>query len=202
MRYLIDFIFEMRSFFEYILYSFALWITFLTLIKELVMRTQRARYTGQLTLRIGAEVERAIALSGERGSDWLREAARLRLEQEQQKETPLKRVENRLKGLQLHVDELAKKVQTLTAEVGKSRIDLVYLKADAATILQDHHAIYQLQRDASAFLKQMDRNWVHAADRLGPNLLVVLSQQLRDLIRAENEKERWARLPIPPRQGL
>lgn len=202
MRYRLDFIFEMRSFFEYILYSFALWITFLTLIKELVMRTKRARYTGQLTLRIGAEVERAIALSGERGSDWLREAARLRLEQEQQKETPLKRVEHRLKGLQLHVDELAKKVQTLTAEVGKSRIDLVYLKADAATILQDNHAIYQLQRDASAFLKQMDRNWVHAADRLGPNLLVVLSQQLRDLIRAENEKERWARLPIPPRQGL
>jgi septal ring factor EnvC (AmiA/AmiB activator) len=157
----------------------------------------------RITVRLTPSVWRVIQQSGERGPDWLREAIQMRIEQENPADTPLGLAQKQLKSLQQHVDELTTELKNVKHEFGKSHITLIGTESQLLDLRKLVVSVRQNQIDSSGLLSQMDKNFSHAVNQLGSTLLVVLSQQLRDLIQVEiaktKESKPSSRFPIPDR---
>ncbi len=172
------------------------------------MGRPKHNFVRQFTFSVNAEIVKVIQKSGMNPADWLREAAQMRMEQENSEDTPLGAVQRQLKSLQKHVDELTAELKNVKHELGKSHITLIGAESQLVDVRKLVAFVRQNQLDLSGLLGQMDKNFSHAVNQLGPSLLVLLSQQLRDLIQVEivknKEKESLPkpRLPTPPRYGL
>lgn len=129
----------------------------------------------------------------------------MRIEQENPADTPLGLVQKQLKSLQKQVDELTTELKNVKHEFGKSHITLIGTESQLLDLRKLVASVRQNQMDSSGLLGQMDKNFSHAVNQLGPTLLVVLSQQLRDLIQVEmvkhkeKESKHDPRFPIPDR---
>ena len=158
----------------------------------------------RMTVRLSPALGRVIEQSGEGGPEWLRKAAQIRIERENQKDTLLGAVQGQLKSLQAHVDELTAALKNVQGEIGKAHGSVIGAETQVRALAQVVTFVRQNQLELSGVLTQMDKNVSHAVTQLGPSLLVVLSQQLRDLIHAETEqKERPKnRPPLYPRTSL
>ena len=155
-------------------------------------------------MSVEREMATAISRSGQTAQEWLREAAQWRLKQEAQETSPLDAVRQQLKSLQAHVDELTAALKNVQGEIGKAHGSVIGAETQVRALAQVVAFVRQNQLELSGVLTQMDKNVSHAVTQLGPSLLVVLSQQLRDLIHAETEqKERPKnRPPLYPRTSL
>ncbi len=157
---------------------------------------------------VSQEVMRDILKSGQTPQVWLREAAQQRVMKEHREEPPLERVERLLTNAQKHIDDLTTELKYVKHELAKLHITAMGTESQLLDARKQIAAVWENQRDTSGLLGQMDKNFSHAVNQLGPTLLVVLNQQLRDLIHLEmaktKEKESTPkpRLPPPPRYGL
>lgn len=155
------------------------------------------------------EVMREILKSGQTPQVWLREAAEQRLLKEHHEEPPLERVEALLKNMQKHVGDLTTELKNVKGDLGKGHGVLIAAVKQLIESTQDAHhqgvAVRKNQYELSKLMTDMDKNIGHAMEKMGPTLLVVLSQQLRDLIQVETAKHKEKepkhnpRFPIPDR---
>lgn len=173
---------------------------------------ERADLKTTFLMTLKKEVAQAVLRSGKTTQDWLREAAQMRLDKEQQVEPPLERVEQRLRVLQKHIDDLTTELKNVKGEFGKGHGVLVgavkQLIESSQDATQQAAAVRKNQHDLSNLMAQIHKDIGVGIEKLGPTLLLVLSQQLRDLIQVELAKTQGkestpkARLPSPPRYGL
>lgn len=136
------------------------------------------------------EVMRDILKSGQTPQMWLREAAQQRVMKEHREEPPLERVERLLTNAQKHIDDLTTELKHVKHELAKLHITAMRTESQLLDARKRITAVWENQRDTSGLLGQMDENFSHAVNQLGPSLLVVLSQQLRDLIQVETAKSK------------
>lgn len=159
------------------------------------MKSESERYS--LSVRLPSETIKRIETSGERPSDWLRRAVRLRMEREQQAGNTLDAVDGRMGRLEQEATQLRKEI----AKLQQSDATLQALLADLRKVLA---TVQKNQVEVHALLVGIDRNFGNALNALGPSLLAVLSQQLRDILKAKDEEEPppFKLPPIPPRTRL
>lgn len=146
----------------------------------------------------------AILKSGKTAQEWLREAAQWRIAQENSADTPLGTVQKHLERVQKHLDHLTAALQNVTGELGKTHGAWISTRAELTELAHVIEAVHKNQHDLANVVLRMDNNLGHTVEKLGPSLLVVLSDKLRDLIQLEMAKESKPkpRPPIPPRPGL
>lgn len=142
-----------------------------------------------------------MALSGETRADWIRKAAQIRLEQENRNDAPLDVLKGKLNSLQHHLNELTAQIKTLKNDQAKTHLTALSTESEVVHLAKLAAFVRQNQLELTHVLNQMDKNFSHAVNQLGPSLLVLLSQQLRDLIHVERAKEEKPRPrpPVPPR---
>ena len=163
----------------------------------------------RITVRLTPSMGRVIEQSGESGPAWLRKAAQLRMAQETPEDAPLGAIQRQLKSFQKQVDELTAELQNVKGELGKGHGVLIAAVKQLIESTQDANhqgaAVRKNQYELSKLMTDMDKTIGHAMEKLGPTLLVVLSQQLRDLIQVETAKSKEKepkhnpRFPIPDR---
>lgn len=159
---------------------------------------KRKRYSGQLTCRIGPDVEDAMALSGETRADWIRKAAQMRLDQENRNDAPLDVLKGKLNSLQHYLNELTAEIKTLKNDQAKTHITALGTQSEVVNLSKQSAFVRQNQLELTHVLNQMDKNFSHAVTQLGPSLLLLLSEKLRDLIQAEIAKAPPKPKPLPP----
>jgi len=164
------------------------------------MKTKHSDLVEKLTVRVNAEVVGAIQKSGQSAPDWLRQAARNRIDGERQAETPTSKLEKQVAALQQRIDDLKQDGIHLRNEIAKLQQSESIVQA-ALLDMRQHHV--ELRRS----LEQMNAGFGHAFNALGQSLLVALGQQLRELVKAHEEPpkkrppvKRWP--PAPPRTQL
>lgn len=173
------------------------------------MKTIKPVYHEHFHMSMDKDMAMAISRSGKPAQEWLREAAQMRLNKEQDQALPLERVEQLLKIVLKHIDDLTSELQNVKSELGKGHGVLISAVKQLIEYTQDANhqgaAVRKNQYELSRLMTDMDKNIGHAMEKLGPTLLVVLSQQLRDLIQVEmvkhkeKESKHDPRFPIPDR---
>ena len=142
----------------------------------------------------------AIRKSGQNTSDWLRQAAQTRLDQERGKDTAHGKLEKQIEGLQKEVARLQQSESIVQAALLELRKTLAAVQQNQAAA-QQHHV--ELRRS----LEQVNAGFGHAFNALGSSLMVALGRQLdRHLQKLTAKAEegppvkRWP--PAPPRTQL
>ncbi len=159
------------------------------------MKTKRSDLVEKLTVRVNAEVVSAIQKSGQSAPDWLRQAARNRIDGERQAETPAGKLEKQIAALQQRIDDLKQDGIHLRNEIAKLQQSESIVQA---ALLDMRKNQVELRRS----LEQMNAGFGHAFNALGQSLLVALSQQLRELVEVEEKPPPFELPPIPPRTRL
>ncbi len=152
------------------------------------MKTKHSDLVEKLTVRVNAEVVGAIQKSGQSAPDWLRQAARNRIDGERQAETPTSKLEKQVAALQQRIDDLKQDGIHLRNEIAKLQQSESIVQA---ALLDMRKNQVELRRS----LDQMNAGFGHAFTALGQSLLVALSQQLRELVKAHEEPPKR---PLPP----
>ena len=152
------------------------------------MKTKRSDLVEKLTVRVNAEVVNAIQKSGQSAPDWLRQAARNRIDGERQAETPTGKLEKQIDALQQRIDDLKQDGIHLRNEIAKLQQSESIVQA---ALLDMRKNQVELRRS----LDQMNAGFGHAFTALGQSLLVALGQQLRELVKAHEEPPKR---PLPP----
>ncbi|HRX63286.1 MAG TPA: hypothetical protein P5260_19020 [Candidatus Competibacter sp.] len=152
------------------------------------MKTKHSDLVEKLTVRVNAEVVGAIQKSGQSAPDWLRQAARNRIDGERQAETPTGKLEKQVAALQQRIDDLKQDGIHLRNEIAKLQQSESIVQA---ALLDMRKNQVELRRS----LDQMNAGFGHAFTALGQSLLVALSQQLRELVKAHEEPPKR---PLPP----
>ena len=168
------------------------------------MKTKKPEFEERITVLLDATTVAAIQKSGQNGPDWLRQAARNRLESERQAATPTSTLEKRLDAFQQQIDRLQEKVMGTQREIAKLQQSETLTQTTQADLRKALAAVQKNQVEVHALLVGIDRNFGNALNALGPSLLAVLSQQLRDILKAKDEEEPppFKLPPIPPRTRL
>jgi len=159
------------------------------------MKTKHSDLVEKLTVRVNAEVVSAIQKSGQSAPDWLRQAARNRIEGERQAETPTGKLEKQVAALQQRIDDLKKDGIDTRKEIARLQQSETIVQA---ALLDMRKNQVELRRS----LEQMNAGFGHAFTALGQSLLVALSQQLRELVKAHEEPPKRPLPPILPRTRL
>ena len=152
------------------------------------MKTKHSDLVEKLTVRVNAEVVSAIQKSGQSAPDWLRQAARNRIDGERQTETPTGKLEKQVAALQQRIDDLKKDGIDTRKEIARLQQSETIVQA---ALLDMRKNQVELRRS----LEQMNAGFGHAFNTLGQSLLVALSQQLRELVKAHEEPPKR---PLPP----
>ena len=152
------------------------------------MKTKHSDLVEKLTVRVNAEVVGAIQKSGQSAPDWLRQAARNRIDGERQAETPTSKLEKQVAALQQRIDDLKQDGIHLRNEIAKLQQSESIVQA---ALLDMRKNQVELRRS----LEQMNAGFGHAFTALGQSLLVALGQQLRELVKAHEEPPKK---PLPP----
>jgi chromosome segregation ATPase len=159
------------------------------------MKTKHSDLVEKLTVRVNAEVVSAIQKSGQSAPDWLRQAARNRIDGERQAETPTGKLEKQVAALQQRIDDLKKDGIDTRKEIARLQQSETIVQA---ALLDMRKNQVELRRS----LEQMNAGFGHAFNTLGQSLLVALSQQLRELVKAQEEPPKRPLPPILPRTRL
>ena len=159
------------------------------------MKTKHSDLVEKLTVRVNAEVVSAIQKSGQSAPDWLRQAARNRIDGERQTETPTGKLEKQVAALQQRIDDLKKDGIDTRKEIARLQQSETIVQAALLDMRKNH---VELRRS----LEQMNAGFSHAFNALGQSLLVALSQQLRELVKAQEEPPKRPLPPILPRTRL
>ncbi len=157
------------------------------------MKTSKPELIEKVSVRLSRATGAAIRKSRQSTSDWLRQAAQNRIDQERGKEPALGKLEKQVDGLQKEITRLQQAEAVAHATV-------VEMRKTLAAIQQNH---VELHRS----LEQMHAGFGHAFTALGQSLLVALSQQLdlhlqRALEQKKDEPPSFKLPPIPPRTRL
>ncbi len=145
------------------------------------MKTSKSELIEKVTVRLSRMTVAMIQQSGQRASDWLRQAAQNRIDQERGKEPAL--------------DQLEKQVNGLQKEIARLQQAEAIARATLATMQSSMAAIQHNQAELRRALDQMNAGFGHAFTALGQSLLVALGQQLRELVKAHEEPPKR---PLPP----
>ncbi len=164
------------------------------------MKTKRSDLVEKLTVRVNAEVVSAIQKSGQSAPDWLRQAARNRIDGERQAETPAGKLEKQIAALQQRIDDLKKDGIDTRKEIARLQQSESIVQA---ALLDMRKNQVELRRS----LEQMNAGFGHAFTALGQSLLIALGQQLDQHLQKLTAKAEegppvkiWP--PAPPRTRL
>ncbi len=164
------------------------------------MKTKRSDLVEKLTVRVNAEVVGAIQKSGQSAPDWLRQAARNRIDGERQAETPAGKLEKQIAALQQRIDDLKKDGIDTRKEIARLQQSESIVQA---ALLDMRKNQVELRRS----LEQMNAGFGHAFTALGQSLLIALGQQLDQHLQKLTAKAEegppvkiWP--PAPPRTRL
>ena len=166
------------------------------------MKTKRSDLVEKLTVRVNAEVINAIQKSGQSAPDWLRQAARNRIDGERQAETPAGKLEKQVAALQQRIDDLKKDGIDTRKEIARLQQSESIVQAALLDMRRTLTAVQQNHVELRRSLEQMNAGFGHAFNALGQSLLVALSQQLRELVEVEEKPSPFELPPIPPRTRL
>ena len=166
------------------------------------MKTKHSDLVEKLTVRVNAEVVGAIQKSGQSAPDWLRQAARNRIEGERQAETPTSKLEKQITALQQQTDRLQKEIARLQQADAIAQAELAEMRK-ALVAIRNHQATSEAnQIELHRTLVEAEKDLGQALATLGPTLLASLSQQLHQQLQAaievENEPEERLRALVPP----
>ena len=166
------------------------------------MTSSKPKLTNLICLRLNEGTVAAIQKSGQNTSDWLRQAAQARIDQERGKEPALGKLEKQVDGLQKEIARLQQSeaiTQVELADIGKA---LVANRNHQATLEANQ---VELQRTLLAVENSINNTLV----ALGPTLLAAIHQQIDQhaqaaLDAAKAKEERLCALvpPAPPRTRL
>ena len=159
------------------------------------MKTKHSDLVEKLTVRVNAEVVGAIQKSGQSAPDWLRQAARNRIDGERQAVTPTGNLDKQISALQQRIDDLKQDGIHLRNEIAKLQQSESIVQAALLDMRK-----YQVELRHS--LDQMNAGFGHAFTALGQSLLVALDQQLRELVKAHEEPPKRPMPPPLPRTRL
>ena len=157
------------------------------------MKTSKPELIEKVTVRLSRMTVAMIQQSGQRASDWLRQAAQNRIDQERGQEPALGQLEKQVNGLQ-------KEIARLQQAEALAHATLATMQSNMAAI-QQHHV------ELRHALDQMNAGFGHAFTALGQSLLVALGQQLdvhlqKGQEQKEDEPPPFKLPPIPPRTRL
>jgi hypothetical protein len=166
------------------------------------MTSSKPKLTNLICLRLNEGTVAAIQKSGQNTSDWLRQAAQARIDQERGKEPALGKLEKQVDGLQKEIARLQQSeaiTQVELADIGKA---LVANRNHQATLEANQ---VELQRTLLAVENSINNTLV----ALGPTLLAAIHQQIDqhaqaalDVAKAKEERLRALVPPAPPRTRL
>ena len=166
------------------------------------MKTSKPELIEKVTVRLSRMTVAMIQQSGQRASDWLRQAAQNRIDQERGKEPALGKLEKQVDGLQKEIARLQQSeaiTQVELADIGKA---LVANRNHQATLEANQ---VELQRTLLAVENSINNTLV----ALGPTLLAAIHQQIDqhaqaalDAAKAKEERLRALVPPAPPRTRL
>jgi chromosome segregation ATPase len=169
------------------------------------MKSESERYS--LSVRLPSETIKRIETSGERPSDWLRRAVRLRMEREQQAGNTLDAVDGRMNRLEQNGADLRREIAKLQQSESIVQAALLELRRTLTAIQQHQAAAQQHHVELRRSLEQMNAGFGHAFNTLGSSLMVALGRQLDQYLqkltaKAEEDPpvKRWP--PAPPRTQL
>ena len=166
------------------------------------MTSSKPKLTNLICLRLNEGTVAAIQKSGQNTSDWLRQAAQARIDQERGKEPALGKLEKQVDSLQKEIARLQQSeaiTQVELADIGKA---LVANRNHQATLEANQ---VELQRTLLAVENSINNTLV----ALGPTLLAAIHQQIDqhaqaalDAAKAKEERLRALVSPAPPRTRL
>ena len=173
------------------------------------MKTKHSDLVEKLTVRINAEVVGAIQKSGQSAPDWLRQAARNRIEGERQAETPTSKLEKQITALQQQTDRLQKEIARLQQADAIAQAELADIRK-ALVAIRNHQATSEAnQAELQRTLLAVENGINNTLVALGPTLLAAINQQLDqhaqaalDAAKAKEERLRALVPPAPPRTRL
>ena len=158
--------------------------------------------TKHVGLRLSESMMTAIQKSRQSTSDWLRQAAQNRIDQERGKEPALGKLEKQVDGLQKEIARLQQAEAITQAELVALRKVLVAMQNHQATLEANQ---VELQRTLLAVETDINNTLV----TLGPTLLAAINQQIDhraqvvlDAAKAKEERLRALVPPAPPRTRL
>ena len=159
------------------------------------MKTKQSDFVEQVTFRVNADAVKAIQKSGESAPDWFRQAARNRLESERNSGNPHAAADARM-------DRSEPEIAQLRKEIAKLQQSETIVQAALLDMRRTLTAVQQNQVELRRSLEQMNAGFGHAFSALGQSLMVALSQQLRELVKAHEEPPKRPLPPILPRTRL
>ena len=153
-------------------------------------------------VRLDVAGEKAILKSGQRPSDWLRQAADWRIEKEQALETTKNPVEIQLASLK-------REVESLKDRAGEIQKEMLRHRRDQTALASDLTALKSLQERLKTQQETLHRTQLQLSDELGEGLSALgasLIAGLRDLLEtfaASRAEPKTPTLPPPiPRRRL
>ncbi len=166
------------------------------------MKTSKPELIEKVSVRLSRATGAAIRQSGQSASDWLRQAAQNRIDQERGKEPALGKLEKQVDGLQKEIARLQQAEAITQAELVALRKVLVAMQNHQATLEANQ---VELQRTLLAVETDINNTLV----TLGPTLLAAINQQIDhraqvvlDAAKAKEERLRALVPPAPPRTRL
>ncbi len=155
------------------------------------MKTKKSDFVEQVTFRVNDDTVKAIRKSGQSAPDWLRQAARNRIDSERQAETPTSHLEKQLAALQQPIDDLKQNGADLRREIVKLQQSDAIAQAAQAEMRKALATIQNNQVALHRELADLDKNFGDTLNRVGPALLSALSQMLK-------AHEEPPKRPLPP----
>ena len=159
------------------------------------MRANEPELIERVTVRLNKTTVTAIQKSGQSASDWLRQAARNRIDGERQTETPTGKLEKQIEDLQKEVARLQQADTIAQAAQAEMRKVLVAIQGN--------------QTELRRALVAMENGIGNTLAALGPTLLAAINQQIDqhaqaalDAAKAKEERLRALVPPAPPRTRL
>ena len=166
------------------------------------MKTKKLEYAERFTVGVNADMAKAIQKSGESAGDWFRQAARNRLESERNSGNPPAAGDGRIDRSEPEIAQLRREIAKLQQSESIAQAALLDLRKTLTAIQQHQAAAQQHQVELRRSLEQMNAGFGHAFNTLGQSLMVALSQQLRELVKAQEEPPKRPLPPILPRTRL
>jgi chromosome segregation ATPase len=180
------------------------------------MKTKKSDFVEQVTLRVNAEVVGAIQKSGQSAPDWLRQAARNRIDGERQAETPTSKLEKQITALQQRIDDLKeggigtqREIARLQQSEAVAHAALAEMRKMLAAIRNHQATLEANQAELQRTLRAVENGINNTLVALGPTLLAAINQQLDqhaqaalDAAKAKEERLRALVPPAPPRTRL
>ncbi|MEI2769370.1 MAG: hypothetical protein V9G98_01105 [Candidatus Competibacter sp.] len=173
------------------------------------MKTKHSDLVEKLTVRVNAEVVGAIQKSGQSAPDWLRQAARNRIDGERQAETPTSKLEKQITALQQQTDRLQKEIARLQQSEAIAQVELTDIRKGLAAIRNHQATLEASQAELQRTLRAVENGINNTLVALGPTLLAAINQQLDqhaqaalDAAKAKEERLRALVPPAPPRTRL